>query len=121
MEDDPDVREVAAAYLEELGHDYIACADGASGLAELSRNPTINVVMADFAMPGMTGLDIAQKLREQRSEVPVLLVTGHADLIERPAGVEVLHKPFRRDDLGAALMRLAHRETAAAEPDELAV
>jgi FixJ family two-component response regulator len=50
-------------------------------------------------MPGMTGTDLADKAREIRSDLGILLVTGYADPKRVPDGYLMLHKPFNRTDL----------------------
>jgi CheY-like chemotaxis protein len=72
-----------------------------SALDILKADDQIDVLIADFAMPGMTGTDLADKAREIRSDLSILLVTGYADPKRLPNGYLMLHKPFSRADLAA--------------------
>ncbi|WP_201859178.1 response regulator [Microvirga soli] len=99
VDDDAEVRTVTAAYLSEMGHRVVEAADGSSALDILKADDHLDVLIADFAMPGMTGTDLACKAREVRPDVGILLVTGYADPKRVPDGYLMLHKPFSRADL----------------------
>jgi CheY-like chemotaxis protein len=92
------------AMIEELGHDAIEASGGAEALAILARRPEIDLVVTDHAMPGMTGVELARRLREVAPALPVVLATGYAEL---PGGADLglprLAKPFRQQELGAAI------------------
>ena len=79
VDDDPEVRAVTSAYLTEMGHRVIEAPDGASAIDLLRTDREIDLLVADFAMPGMTGFDLALKAREHRQGIGILLVTGYAD------------------------------------------
>ena len=66
VDDDAEVRTVTAAYLSEMGHRVVEAADGSSALDILKADDQLDLLIADFAMPGMTGLDLADKAREIR-------------------------------------------------------
>src|SRR3712207_8473992 len=80
---------------------------GPAGLAELERS-TPDLMMVDFAMPGMNGAEVAKAARERRPGLPIVFASGYADTtaIEEAAGKDalVLRKPFRVDDLQAVLV-----------------
>jgi CheY-like chemotaxis protein len=101
VDDDPAVREVTAAMLEDLGHGVIEADDGAAALDLLSKGVRVDLMLADFAMPGMTGTELIQEVAAVRPGLPVLLVTGYAD--ERALAVvgedRLVLKPFRTEDL----------------------
>ncbi|MCC2650234.1 MAG: hybrid sensor histidine kinase/response regulator [Microvirga sp.] len=101
VDDDAEVRTVTAAYLSEMGHRVVEAADGSSALDILKADDQLDVLIADFAMPGMTGTDLACKAREVRPGLGILLVTGYADPKRVPDGYLMLHKPFSRADLAA--------------------
>jgi PAS domain S-box-containing protein len=101
VDDDAEVRTVTAAYLAEMGHRVVEAADGSSALDILKADDQIDLLIADFAMPGMTGTDLADKAREARPGIGILLVTGYADPEKVPDGYPVLQKPFTRADLAA--------------------
>jgi len=118
VEDDPLVSVGTVAMLEDLGHAVMEVSSGVEALALLSAGCKIDVVVTDFAMPGMTGLDLAVRLRKLRPTLPVILASGFADLggakwpdFDLPR----LPKPFRQADL-AALIAQVQRSALASSP-----
>jgi CheY-like chemotaxis protein len=105
VDDDPEVRAVTSAFIADLGHGLAEANDGASALRAL-KSEQIDLVVADFAMPGMNGAELATQARISRPDLPVLLVTGYADLGRVPDGYPVLHKPFEQAELAAAIANL---------------
>ncbi|MGO4570429.1 response regulator [Microvirga sp. 2TAF3] len=111
VDDDAEVRAVTAAYLSEMGHRVVEASDGAAGIDILKADDQIDLLIADFAMPGITGLDLAIQARRHRPDLGVLLVTGYADPERMPEGYPMLQKPFGRSELAAKVTEVA-RETA---------
>jgi DNA-binding response OmpR family regulator len=100
VEDDDDIREYLVLRLQRLGHDVVAAADGQSGLelAEL-RHP--DLVVTDWSMPRLTGIELCVALRDQAdvSDVPILVITARssetAAAEARAAGAnDLMVKPF---------------------------
>jgi PAS domain S-box-containing protein len=114
VDDDAEVRTVTAAYLSEMGHRVVEAADGSSALDILKTDSQLDLLIADFAMPGMTGLELAQKARTFHRDIGVLLVTGYADPERMPDLYPVLHKPFTRADLGAKVAEAARKDRTGA-------
>jgi CheY-like chemotaxis protein len=108
VDDDPAVREVTAAMVEDLGYAVIEANDGAAALDLLSKGLRVDLMLADFAMPGMTGAELAAAVAASRPGLPVLLVTGNADerALEAVGEDRLVLKPFRTEDL-ARKMRMA--------------
>jgi signal transduction histidine kinase len=117
VDDDPLVGAGTADMLEDLGHAVELASSAREALEILSAGRSFDLVITDHAMPGMTGLQLAESLRESRPGLPVVLATGYADL---PASGELaalsrLSKPFTQDELAAAIcaaMRSAPRVLA---------
>ncbi|HEY5723052.1 MAG TPA: PAS domain S-box protein [Allosphingosinicella sp.] len=106
IDDDDDVRLFLAGSLESLGHEVISAASGEEGLGRiLADGPDLALI--DYAMPGMTGADVARAARARRPDLPIVFVTGYAesDQLEDALGpdVPVLRKPFTMADLTSAL------------------
>lgn len=104
VDDDADVRAVAAAMLREAGHRVIEAGSGGAALERLDREAaSIDLLIADLAMPGMNGFELARAARRERPDLPILFVTGFADMsrADEAAHETVLQKPFRAEDLAA--------------------
>ncbi|GJD79363.1 response regulator [Methylobacterium gregans] len=104
VDDDGGVREVTATRLVEAGYHVREAASGLQALAALEADPCVDLVVLDFAMPGMNGAEVAIELRKRWPHVPVLFVTGYADtaaLSQAGAlGAEgIVQKPFRDGEL----------------------
>jgi PAS domain S-box-containing protein len=106
VDDDVLVAEGTVAMLEDLGHTVLRANSGECALMVLAEKQAIDVVITDQSMPGMTGLHLAQHIRERRPDMPILLATGHTDLAEAHGlDLTVLIKPFRQRELADALAR----------------
>jgi signal transduction histidine kinase len=111
-EDDVQVRSVVTAYLTDLGHRVVPVENGPRALAVLSEDPAFDLLVTDFAMPGMSGLDLAAEVRTRWPALAVLLVTGFADVGEHLVDMAVITKPFTRDDLRRHLAEAVARAGA---------
>jgi signal transduction histidine kinase len=96
LDDDDAVRSVTADELREAGCEIIEAADGATALAVLDSGRQVEAVVADFAMPGMNGVDFAREALQRRPDLPIVFVTGYADLaaLAHVAEENVVQKPF---------------------------
>jgi CheY-like chemotaxis protein len=113
VDDDAAVREVTGALLGELGHDVREAGSGKAALELLTRDPQVDLVLIDFAMPGMNGAELAREVHSIWPKLPILFVTGFADRAAL-AGVSearIIGKPFVRDELGEKV-RIALAEGA---------
>ena len=107
VDDEPSVREVLEAMLSEDGHIVTAAASGDEAL-DLFRSERWDLVMTDRAMPQMNGDILAARLKALAAEIPVILVTGFADVMrdvgDHPPGIDlIVRKPFTRDSLRVAV------------------
>jgi CheY-like chemotaxis protein len=101
VDDDSAVREVVAAMLEDLGYRVVEADSGAIALELLSAGNRVDLVLADFSMPGMSGMELLREATARRPDLPVLLVTGYADDKTLAALGEdrLVLKPFRNEEL----------------------
>jgi CheY-like chemotaxis protein len=107
VEDDNFVRESMVESLEALGHTVAQAADGETGLRELKRARP-DLIITDYLMPGMTGAELVLRAREELPGVPMIIVTGYADMkaIEQVLGDDMLlRKPFQLAELAATVER----------------
>jgi len=116
VDDDTAVRTAAAGLLQDLGCRVTEAGDGEAAIAELRRAPDrIAAALIDFAMPGLNGGETAAALRASRPDLPVVLMSGYADLdaLAEAWSGPVLRKPFNRAELARELARA----TAPAGPE----
>ncbi len=104
VDDDAEVREVAAGLLAELGATVLTAPGGAAALALIADGAAVDAALVDYAMPGMSGSQTLARLRVLRPALPVVIVSGYADTEALSGGdAQLLRKPFRAIDLAAAL------------------
>lgn len=109
VDDDGDVRTVAASMLEELGCDVTAVESGAAALAAL-HGRTFDLPLTDIVMPAVNGVELARRVRELAPAMPVLFASGYADMDafgEKLSDEHFIRKPDRMTEIasrvGAAL------------------
>jgi signal transduction histidine kinase len=96
-----------AALLEDLGHTVIKAPSGAAALDVLKSDKPVDLMITDYAMPGMTGLQLAEAARLLRPDLPILLATGYADLPTRPSfDLPRLSKPYQQKQLAEQITSL---------------
>ncbi|PNG26187.1 response regulator [Methylocella silvestris] len=110
VDDDLLVSAGASSILEDLGHSVIEAHSGAEALRLLQNGSAPDLVITDYAMPGMTGLELARAIRASYPALPIVLASGYAELPhlgldEKP--LPRLAKPFRQDELLAAMAAAA--------------
>jgi signal transduction histidine kinase/ActR/RegA family two-component response regulator len=114
VDDDAGVRTVVAELLRDLGCEVEGLPDGAQALARLEAGDRPDVLVTDYAMPGMTGAEAARRSRERCPDLPVLLISGYldAEALKRSWNGAVLTKPFSKEALAAHLTRALQRRAA---------
>ena len=106
VDDEDMIRLATADMLTDLGFKVIEAASASEALDVLRRGDPIDVLITDHLMPGMTGVDLAHIVIAERPVVPVLIVSGFAEVEGLPSHLPRLSKPFRQADLAAVLRRL---------------
>lgn len=109
VDDEPSIVSLLHRFLESHGYQVTGFTSGEQALAQFRRTPdAFDVVITDKAMPRMNGVELAAALREARPGLPVLLITGYVDAVERREMsqdiVGVIAKPFE----GGAALRAVH-------------
>lgn len=110
VEDNADVGTFATQTLAELGYVTVWAANAEEALAELAKDADrFDVVFSDVVMPGMNGIDLAHRIREEHHDLPVLLASGYSHVLAQNGtyGFELLHKPYSVEDLSRLLRKVA--------------
>ena len=109
VDDEPDVRRIAAAILKQLGYRVLEAASGAEALAVAEENETIDLLFTDLMMPGgISGAQLADKLRQRQPSLKVLITSGYGSTSVAADGLlqrheKLLNKPYRRTELAHAV------------------
>jgi two-component system phosphate regulon response regulator PhoB len=115
VEDEGDIRDLMILHLTRDGHKPDAAADGEEALKKLQDN-TYDLVVLDWMLPGMSGIDIAKTLRKMQSRVPILMVTARVEPADIVLGLEAgaddyITKPFEVPVFLARIRALLRRAT----------
>jgi CheY-like chemotaxis protein len=104
VDDDALIAMSTVDMLEDLGHQVIEANSGSVALEILQSERRLDLLITDYSMPRMTGIQLAKAARELRPGLPILLATGYADLPER-ADIDLprLDKPYQQDQLAAEI------------------
>src|SRR5690349_2966889 len=113
VEDDRSLAELLRRGLTQERHTVDAVFDGREGL-DRALNGEFDAIVLDVMLPGMDGLEIARRMREEQLTVPVLMLTARDTLHDRLRGFDVgaddyLTKPFAFEELLARLRAITRR------------
>ena len=119
VDDEPRIRTMLRRYLSDEGFQVSDAADGAAMRGVLERE-AVDIVLLDLVMPGEDGLSLARFIR-QRSETPIIMLTGKGDLIDRVVGLEAgaddyVTKPFELREILARIRTIMRRVTPRPAP-----
>jgi two-component system, OmpR family, response regulator len=116
VDDDPSVRKMIVDYLGDNDIRVTAVAS-ARQIAEVMGRDIIDLVVLDLRLPGEDGMEVARKLREESSGLPIIMLTGRKEEADRVMGLELgaddyLTKPFSPRELLARIRALLRRSRA---------
>ncbi|MFL6728420.1 MAG: ATP-binding protein, partial [Sphingomicrobium sp.] len=107
VEDDELVADLAAGMLDELGFEPTVVHSAKEALDRLTNGERPRLIFTDIIMPGgISGLELARKVRDRFPELPVLLTTGYSEQVGGTHGFEVLQKPYEMTSLATALEKV---------------
>ena len=115
VEDDPDVRKMTTRLLEYLKFSVVAVSGGNDALSRITNEGnSFDLVMTDYSMPDMNGIELVVNLKRIMPDIPVILCTGadgsDKDIHTYESGVtEVLTKPYTRNELDSTIKRALNR------------
>ena len=111
VEDDTLVAELAAGMLGELGFESTITHSATEALEQLAGGEKPKLIFTDVVMPGgISGIELARKVRQRFPELPILLTTGYSEQVAGLHGFPVLQKPYEMDGLASALGNVLKRE-----------
>ena len=115
VEDNEEVGNLAEALLRELGHSVVRARNGAEALRLADQGAAFDILFTDMVMPGITGLELAQKLKQRHPRLPIVLTTGYSErmIATGAQSFPVLPKPFRLETLASTLNQALAEQRAA--------
>nr|WP_288466613.1 PAS domain-containing protein [uncultured Pseudomonas sp.] len=114
VDDEPLVRDTTALQLHDLGYEVTEVDSAAAALKLIDEGLRPDALVTDHIMENKTGAQLAQELRQRFPDLPVLIITGYANLTPTQiSSFEVLAKPFRRRDLADRLAQLLSKSEPA--------
>jgi len=100
-----------AGMLEELGHTVFQAASGMEALRMLEQG-SVDLVVTDYAMPGMNGVQLADEIEQRLPGLPVIIITGFAELPPQTTRRPRLDKPFRQAELARVVTAMTSSRQA---------
>lgn len=123
VDDDEAVREVLVEVLEDLNFDVVAAPDGLQALELLvSPSASVDILLTDFAMPGITGAETILRARQIRPGLPAIMMTGYADdriSLAALRGTPILRKPLESAELQTVLDAHLGSDRGSGEPQRI--
>lgn len=123
VDDDENLRWVIETQLQEMGYTVAAAGDGAAALEAIDKEPPA-LVLTDLKMPGISGMELLERLRQEYPEIPVLIITAFGTIQSavqaiRAGAYDYLTKPIDYDELGIAVSRVLEHSRLEREVREL--
>ncbi len=111
VDDDPEIRELTQAYLDQQGFN-VACVDSGEAMDAYLADHSVDLIILDLMLPGEHGLSIARRIKD--NGVPIVIISAQGDDVDRIVGLEVgaddyLSKPFNPRELLARIRAVLRR------------
>lgn len=127
VEDEPAIQELIAFNLSQAGH-HIIRADSAEAASNVVRNALPDLILLDWMLPGMTGIEFAKKLRadERTRSIPLIMLTARSDEQDKIMGLETgaddyITKPFSPRELQARIKAVLRRRAPQVTDDPVEI
>src|SRR5262245_29041258 len=113
VDDERPLQEFMRTELPRLGHEVTVCGDGPSAIKVLEKN-SFDAAILDLRMPGMTGIEVLEQLKQMSPDTEAVVMTGHASMetaIEavRLGAFDYITKPCRLSEMEAVLQKVAEK------------
>jgi PAS domain S-box-containing protein len=110
VDDEALVRMATVDMLLDLGHEVMEASSGAAALDMLEHDGSTELVITDYLMPAMNGMQLAAEIKRRRPALPIVLATGYANLAgSEMADLPLIAKPFRQSEISALIAKLTGR------------
>lgn len=121
VEDDPDIPDLLGIHLGDLGYEMDHVSDGRKGY-ETALEGGYDLLVLDLMLPGMDGLEVCRRLREEKLRLPILMLTARSEEMDKVLGLELgaddyLTKPFSIRELIARIRAIFRRMETLLEPE----
>ncbi|WP_148716968.1 phosphate regulon transcriptional regulator PhoB [Chitinolyticbacter meiyuanensis] len=127
VEDEPAIQELIAFNLTQAGH-HVMRADSVEGAQTIVRNALPDLILLDWMLPGMSGIDFAKKLRgeERTKQIPLIMLTARSDEQDKIVGLETgaddyITKPFSPRELQARIKAVLRRRAPQVTDDTVEI
>jgi len=115
VEDEDSVRSFAVRALKKKGYDVIGCNSGENALEQLEHNKDFRLLFTDMVMPGINGVELAHRVKEQIKDIKIILASGYSEEIARSElavsdEFEFMAKPFSLGDLTKKIFDVLNKE-----------
>jgi len=113
IEDDKDIADLIAIHIADLGFEIDKAFDGKEGLLKALDN-VYKIILLDIRLPGLDGMEICKKIRQEKNHTPILMVTSKSEEIDKIIGLEIgaddyITKPFSIRELIARVKAILRR------------
>ena len=106
VEDQQEVRAILGTFLRSLGYDVLEAGSGDDALRIIKRRRPIHLVVTDVVMPGMSGTELAERVKALRPKTKVIDITGYGDAPQQTPGAVYLQKSFPPEALAAKVREI---------------
>jgi len=114
VDDEEMILQLGEKMLTRLGYRVETAYGSETGLARFEGSPqNYDLIITDQTMPGLTGQELAIKIKKIRADIPIILITGFSSVLDldrlNKIGIsQIVHKPFTRHDIGTAIQMVLH-------------
>ena len=99
IDDEQDFHRILSMVLTKLGYDVVVAEDGEKGMELFNEVPHFDLVITNIRMPGMNGNEVARQIKNSnKSDTPLVAITGFADEIQNNMFDSLLLRPFQLED-----------------------
>lgn len=123
VDDERSMRDFLKILLEKEGHEVATAASGEKALDTFHAH-TPDIVVSDIRMPGMTGIELLERLKDDQPELPVILITAFASpddavLAMKNGAFDYISKPFNVDEIKSVIESATSKQLNSKKPQEL--